>query len=775
MNQHLSSKIRNSVPVSEARKSLFSSAITPLVVVFLLACFVSLCFPVAATAQQFSEVGAIFALPNANGGAWGDYDDDGFPDLYLGGIWLEHGPTLLHNNADGGFSDVTTAMGLPTTYCEDDGVAWGDYNNDGLLDLLVSQGNGPLKLYRNDTTTFTNVSAAAGLTMPNGGRGVAWGDYDRDGWLDFAVCDLFRPLHLYHNNGDGTFTDVAAAAGVGSSATTTASVCSWADFSGDGWPDLLVVLGNGIRLYLNNGDGTFDDSTAAANFGAISNPVGLAIGDYDNDGLFDFYLSTTRVRPNYLFHNNGNGTFTDLGEELNMPYENNLGCAWADYDNDTFSDLFVSRFANSTNPIAPPYLLHNEGDGTFADVAQAEGITLLKKGQVAAWGDYDLDGKPDIFAGASEPATLYHNVGNTGNWLRVIPLTNADGNAADEAAAVRRTAIGARVEVNLDNDPQFPQTRTLVRLIDGGSSFLGQNEPVAQFGLGEVNEVAVRVRFPNGDIEVVSDVAANQQISLGDLPPSLGNLTGSVVDSDGQPIAGVVINLGLYSAITKSDGAFRIPWMLADTYDLTASLDGYWVATVTDISITEGETTTLEPILLDPLGPPIITISDPVTNVADMTVSYTIAYRHADEITLATADLTLNQTGKAKGTLSVTGSGNSTRAVTISDISGKKGTLGISLAAGTASNIYGLAPGAGPSATFAVPIIYHLTVTAKPTRGGIVSGSGDYANGDTATVSAAPNPGWSFDHWKGPVTDPNSPTTTVIVDSNLKVTAVFGH
>jgi hypothetical protein len=282
----------------------------------------------------------------------------------------------------------------------------------------------------------------------------------------------------------------------------------------------------------------------------------------------------------------------------------------------------------------------------------------------------------------------------------VLPLTNADGNAADAGATVLRAAIGARVEVNLDNDPQFPQGSTLVRLIDGGSSFLGQNEPVAQFGLGETTDVAVRVLFPNGDVEVLTDVASNQQIYLGDLPPSLGDLTGSVVTGNGDPIPSVAINLGLYSAVTGLDGTFNIPGMSADaTYALTASLTGYWPATVWDISIAEGETTTLAPIVLDPLGPPIISISAPITNVTNKAVSYTIAYRHADEITLSPADLTLNQTGTADGSLSVTGSGANTRTVTVSDIAGS-GTLGISIAAGTASNIYGPAPEAGPSATF---------------------------------------------------------------------------
>jgi enediyne biosynthesis protein E4 len=749
-------------------------AIAPLVVLFLLAGLFSLGFPAAATAQQFSEVGSSLALPSANGGAWGDYNNDGYPDLYLGGVWQLHGPALLHNNGDGGFSDVTAAMGLPTAYCEDDGVAWGDYNDDGKLDLLVSQGNGPLKLYRNDTTTFTNVTVAAGLTMPNGGRGVAWGDYDRDGWLDFAVCDLFRPLHLYHNNGNGTFTDVAAAAGVGSSATTTASVCSWADFSGDGWPDLLVVKDAGIYLYLNNRNGAFTDGTAAANFGFISQPIGLAIGDYDNDGYLDFYLTTARVRPNYLFHNNGNGTFTNLGETLGMPYDYNLGCAWADYDNDTWADLFASRYGTSTNPVSVPFLLHNEGDGTFTDVAASEGVTLLKKAQVAIWGDYDVDGKPDLLAGASpQAAALYHNIGDSGNWLRVLPLTNAAGNAGDPEATVQRVAIGARVEVNLDNDPQFPQASTLVRLIDGGSSFLGQNEPVAQFGLGDTSLVAVRVLFPSGDVEVSSDVAANQQIYLGDLPSSLGDLAGSVVTRNGDPLPSVGITCGIYSAVTQTDGSFSIPDMSADaTYAFTAHLTGYWPVTVRDVNIVAGETTNLAPIILDPLGVPLVLINDPVANSAK-TVSYTVTYPHADAITLSAADLTLNRTGTATGILSITGNGNSTRTVTISKISGK-GTLGISITAGTASNVYGLSPAAGPSTAFTLPI-YRLKVTAKSSKGGAVSGAGYYANGATATVSATPKAGWAFDHWKGPVADPYAATTTVVMDRNLKVTAVFAH
>jgi uncharacterized repeat protein (TIGR02543 family) len=730
--------------------------------------------------QRFADIGATLGIPSANGAAWGDYNDDGYPDLYLGGVWQSHGPTLLHNNGDGAFSDITDLMGLTLAYCEDDGVAWGDYNNDGRLDLLVSQGNAPLRLYRNDVTTFTDVAAAAGLTMPNGGRGVAWGDYDRDGWLDVAVCDYYRAVHLYHNNQDGTFTDVATAAGMGIGVTSMGSTCAWADINGDGWIDLVVVEGDtnwspstGVVLLLNNQNGTFTDATTTVGLTPVDNPSGLAIADYDNDGLLDIYITTFTARPNYLFHNNGDGTFTDLGQPLDMPYENNLGCAWADYDNDCFVDLFVARHGLGWPHM--PFLMHNNGNGTFTDVAGSEGLSEQVH-NVAIWADINLDGKMDLFSGTDGPSVLYRNTGDAGNWLRVVPLTNADGNAADPNAPVTRTAIGARVEVNLDNNPQFPQDSTLTRLVDGGSSYLGQNEPVAQFGLGTANLVAVRVLFPSGDLEVLTDVTANQEIPIGDLPPGFGTITGTVVDQEAAPLAGVSVTCGLYSAVTDPNGAFTIPGVSAHTsYTFTFSKTGYWPITVAGVSVAASETTTLDPVTLTLIIPPTINISSPSSPTATTgPVSYTVTYTHATAVTLARANITLNKTGTANGTVSVTGSGTASRTVTISSITGN-GTLGISIAAGTASNSAGSALAAGPSETFAVtnPIYYHLTVAASPTSGGSVTGSGDFLKDTVKPVTATANAGWRFSGWTGSVADPNASSTTVTMTSNKTVTAYF--
>jgi hypothetical protein len=497
-----------------------SSGLWIVVLAVALAC----CCAAAAGAAQFQEIGLYLNLPGCTGAAWGDYDGDGYPDLLISGSqpdYMAHPEYLLRNEGDLTFTDVSAQVGLPTTQQEDNGVAWADYDNDGLLDVLVGcAGTGYEKLYHREGAVFTDVATASGfnaVAMPT--RSVSWCDYDGDNLLDAFVCKIFaaNTSILYHNNGDGTFTDVTTAAGMAGLARPSSGVgAAWGDYDNDGHPDLMLSRYQlPALLYHNEGDGTFTEVSQAAGIAAAGavDATGVAWADYDNDGWLDCYIGSYQQTRDWLFHNNGDGTFTDVAATAGMGADASIavGVAWADYDNDGYLDLYVGNLETDNQP----FLYHNRGDGTFADVAATSGLQGSRPSEVAAWADIDLDGRMDLFQGSS-PSYLFHNLGPAGSWLRVQALTSAAGDAT--GADPVRDAIGARVEVNLDNDDSFAAGRTLTRLIDGGSGFLGQNEQIAHFGLGASALLAVRVRFPDGSVVVHRSVAANQQLIIRDVP-----------------------------------------------------------------------------------------------------------------------------------------------------------------------------------------------------------------------------------------------------------------
>ncbi len=578
---------------------------------------ISLAAP-AAQATRFYDVGTTLDLPPTVGAAWGDYDNDGYPDLYLGGLWENHRAYLLHNNGDGTFTDVTEAMGIhvdPSDW-EDWGCAWGDFNNDGRLDLIVSGGNHLPFLYRNDGDHFTDIGgAAAGFSDQwYTGRGVAWGDYDGDNWLDLYVSNSGGPAYLYKNNRDGTFTEVTGVAGMAGAPGAYSENCAWVDYDGDGLLDLVVTrthdfLDNLQRpvLYRNNGDGTFTECDLPAGLPA-SSIEGLAVGDYDNDGYFDLYFGGNQNGPSLLCHNNGDDTFTDvyhtaLGDQAG----NATGVAWGDYDNDGFLDLAQGSNTEPDSDYAwpvLPFLFHNDHAGTFTEVSQAEGVIASRHFKAACWADFNRDGRLDLLmAGDDADTCLFQNTGRStdGHWLRVRALTSATGDATGGVPV--RDAIGARVEVNLDNDPSFPPGRTLLRLIDGGSGFMSQSEQIAQFGLGTASKVAVRVLFPDHSIVTQASVAANQQVIIRDTAQLLGNIAGFVTcQPGGSPIIGAHLACGDFTARTDIHGAYSFPVLPAGSYTVSALAPGFLSKTVSHVMVVGHQVTTLNLALSLPKG-----------------------------------------------------------------------------------------------------------------------------------------------------------------------------
>lgn len=481
---------------------------------------------------------------NGSGACWLDFDGDGWMDLYLvngttltqlqGKAGTKTTNHLYRNNRNGTFSDVTARAGVP-------GRGWGfgcvaaDYDNDGKVDLFVSN-FGPNILYRNrGDGTFEDVTARAGVGGGNVWHtGAAMADYDRDGDLDLFVpgyldfnarspelktCEYrgvkvhacgplgYRgaPDTLYRNNGDGTFTNVTDAAGVGDRSLYFGFQAVWEDFDNDGWPDLFVGNdSNPNYLYRNKGDGSFEEIgvTAGVAFtadGKEMSSMGVAVADYDHDGWMDISISTFAGDNYVLFHNDGDGMFTDVSfpsgvGEPTIPY---LGWAAAffDYDNDGHPDLFFANghvYPEVDGRLRETYrqpllLLRNLGNGKFTDVSAIAGLRTLNP--VAARGgsfaDFDNDGAVDLVISVIDgPPLLLRNSAARNpstRWLR-LKLEGVKSN---------RSGIGARVRVTAGGLTQTASLRA-------GESYLSSNDPRLHFGLGAADTADVEVSWPSG-------------------------------------------------------------------------------------------------------------------------------------------------------------------------------------------------------------------------------------------------------------------------------------
>jgi len=497
---------------------------------------------------------------NGSGACWLDYDNDGYMDLYLvNGSTLEelqgkapagdHHNYLFHNNRDGTFTEVTEKAHVA-------GKGWGfgcvaaDFDNDGHTDLFVTN-FGPNILYRNNGDgTFSDVTARAGV---GGGNiwhtGAAFGDYDNDGRLDLYVAgyldfDLSHPKvesceyegvrvkacgprgfkgapdALYRNNGDGTFTDVTAKAGVTDRKLYFGFAVIFDDFDNDGRPDIFVANdSNPNYLYHNKGDGTFEDIAVAAGVayspdGKEHSGMGAAVGDYDNDGLMDLFI-TTFANDNYaLFHNDGNNFFTDMSYpsgvgEATIPW---LGWAtfFLDYNNDGLKDLFCvnghvypkvdGRIRQSYRQ--PLLLFENVGGGRFREASDRAGLARLPRhsGRGGAYCDFDNDGNVDVIvSNIDDRPTLLRNQGGSGNNWVELSLSGTVSN---------RSAVGAKVKIMAGDLIQYDHVRA-------GGSFLSGNDLRLHFGLGRYKRIdALEIRWPSGKTDRREGLEANRILQI---------------------------------------------------------------------------------------------------------------------------------------------------------------------------------------------------------------------------------------------------------------------
>jgi enediyne biosynthesis protein E4 len=502
-------------------------------------------------------------LPETTGGgaAFLDYNGDGDLDLFLlnsgtlggDGTNAQSRSALYRNDGDGTFTDVTAAAGLQHRGHYGQGVATADYDNDGDVDIYVTN-FGANTLYRNDGAAgFADVTTDAGVGDPSWSSSAAFVDVDMDGHLDLYVVNYLRysldvvyppcgepglptychpslfegaPDRLYRNAGDGTFVDVTDVAGVGGvegmfEGKGLGVVAS--DLNGDGAPDLYIANDDTPNnLLRNDGAGHFTDVALAAGCaysfdGVAQAGMGVDAGDVDGDGLMDLFVTNLSYETNALYRNNGDGTFTDKIYEAGLGQASYLdvgfGTGLVDFDNDGALDIFIANghvldTVDQTSDIMtfaqPDRLFRNDGDGGFEDVSPVSGAhfatSAVSRG--AAFGDIDLDGDLDILVCRSNgPPSLLRNDTAGGSWLRfrlVGTRSNRDG-------------IGARLLVDTG-------VAVLTREVRTASSYLSANDVVVTVGLGDATVArTVEVRWPSGVAQTLGDVTANQTLVVEEL------------------------------------------------------------------------------------------------------------------------------------------------------------------------------------------------------------------------------------------------------------------
>ncbi|NOU51017.1 CRTAC1 family protein [Pseudoalteromonas sp. JBTF-M23] len=525
--------------------------------------------------QQGFEIQGESFMP---GVAFFDFNNDTLVDIYMAN---GHGqPNALYKNlGNGKFANVATQAGVDNTGYTT-GIAVGDLNNDGYDDLYVAAQttmgdgvnaeDGPDVIYINQKDgTFKPLSASSGLQEAGFTTSVGMLDYDKDGDLDIIVgrmidMDIFDPQanrtnptvrsHLYRNNGNLTFTNVTNEVGVGKDFTTWAIAVF--DYDNDNDVDIFLGHEQGPISLLENQNGKFVDKTDIA--GDISKYgawMGLAVGDYNNDGLMDIYgtnisdlyINRDPSRPDVmippaetwdnpwptLFKNNGDGTFTDVGEQAKVkaPYEFSWGTFFADVNNDGWQDIYMAQnmapvgiIGDAANGAGPGRLFINKKDGTFEDATYSAGVVNYGQndqwldGRGAAKADINKDGLVDFYlvnTPQADPTDLSKNLAGTGKpylfkntsnhknkWLQ-LRLVGGEGSNTN--------AIGARVEIYKDREfEHFMQAQT----IEGASSIYSVNERVLHFGLEKAKRVSVKVTWPNGKQQIFRDLKSGKRFTL---------------------------------------------------------------------------------------------------------------------------------------------------------------------------------------------------------------------------------------------------------------------
>ncbi|MBN1424620.1 VCBS repeat-containing protein [Candidatus Fermentibacteria bacterium] len=444
------------------------------------------------------------------------------------------------------FANAASDWGLATT-SKAHTVAFADMDDDGDLDFYRAAWSFDHALYRNDGDTLVNVIAQSNLPMTGKGQGASWGDYDNDGVPDL-LHGTMAGLALFKNNGAGVFTDVSAQAGIASTAQKNFTPV-WGDYDNDGWLDFFIAhQEQPWQLFHNNGDGTFTEVSSAAGVAGTVSAYAAAFADFDRDGDLDLCVANCGAgyggAPNALYVNNGDGTFTDCALELGLGDDAlvSTGCGWGDYDNDGWPDLYVTNIGPSFNGGEPNTLYRNIRGRGFVRVVDS-GLEDLRSSSSAAWGDFDGDGLLDLYVCNVQRNALYRNLGSTfGDATESATITNqgwvvtwADiDNDGDEDIYVGR-AGGDQLLLNLSESPQSVRVTlqgssssrdgllagvtlsgdvsSLGRIVGEGCG-LGQGPPVATLPLGPVGaNPVITVAWPSGLLQRLPAVPGLLNIS----------------------------------------------------------------------------------------------------------------------------------------------------------------------------------------------------------------------------------------------------------------------
>ena len=489
------------------------------------------------------------------GVAFIDYDNDGWQDIFIvnGTDWPGHSgkhstPKLYHNNHDGTFTDVTHKAGLDIEILGM-GVAVGDYDNDGYDDLFVTAMGQSHLFHNNGNGTFTDVTQKAGLIGPKEfSTSAAWVDYDKDGKLDLVVAnyvqwsiegDLYCTLdgksksyctpesykgisvRLWHNRGDGTFEDATKKAGLNDPTAKTLGIAVL-DYDDDGWPDLLFSNDTQPnKLYRNNGNGTFTEKAVQAGVafsedGVARAGMGVDAADYDRSGAPSLLITNFSNQMISLYHNEGRGLFVDEAPRSEIGRDTLLtlgfGCFFFDYDLDGWPDIFIAnghidrdiqRVQPNVKYAMPPHVFRNMGKGNFEETTKSLGSAFdsPRVGRGAAYGDINNDGRLDLLLSTNGGrAYLFEN--------------DATGEAAQQKSLriklvgtkSNRDGLGSTVKLTAGGETQSKMLRS-------GSSYLSASELVLTFGLARHEQAdAIEIRWPSGQLEKLSNVAAGETI-----------------------------------------------------------------------------------------------------------------------------------------------------------------------------------------------------------------------------------------------------------------------
>lgn len=498
--------------------------------------------------RMFTAGGAAVAV--------GDYDNDGYEDLFITDSENGKPNHLFHNNHDGTFTDVAQEAGVAggndTSNIVSDAI-WFDYDNDGLIDLLVARFGTPILYHNEGHGKFRDVTANSGLNKFGNTIAVIAFDYDNDGYLDLLFGNYFQPVNLldlrdphvlpnnldgatngggvtlWRNSGRGTFEDVTDKAGLGKVTGWTLDV-GHGDFNNDGLQDIYLACDFGTdHVFLNNGNGTFHEVTEKATGWDSKKGMNVDVADYNNDGWLDIYV--TNIYDDYmkecamLWQNMGDGTFTDVSQEVGVC---DTGWGWAakfaDFDNDGWQDLFVVNGLRSAGPenyltILLPMItsvgvdfsdvnswpdignrswsgyqkkrfFHNLGDAAFREIGADAGVNNDKDGRGIGVIDLDNDGRLDLVqTNADQAPIVYHNVSQNVGNWIELKLIGTKSN---------RDGIGARVQLQAGG-------LTQIRELDGGNGYAGESTRRIHFGIGSATKIdRLQVRWPSGLVEQIS-------------------------------------------------------------------------------------------------------------------------------------------------------------------------------------------------------------------------------------------------------------------------------